>query len=354
MSMFHSRLNAGLEFKKIMNDVNLEAERKFDMTVGVNTLRMGLNGNMFATSRLNEPGYLGSPMTDHAFSQVCASLDIPVKFARRVPNDLRAQNVNYFLEKAQSEQEWLLRSYTQADKPEQGPLLRGVLSSGYTKFDDDMFLEMVGKCIGSSADHKVLMWYRDEKGMHLRIGMPDLTAAVGRLKDGNPDTHMVGFHVSNSEVGGRAVTIQPMVFRLVCKNGLMRWESDGDVFRQRHIYLNEREMYGRVAEGIVSAISGGDKMVEELKQVKEIEVPDPMATIRKLAESRKYTKKLTDNIEKAFDEEPGETQFHVLQAFTRAARDLEGDERVELERDASRLLKAQKGAVEEIAYETVG
>ena len=341
----------GLQFARILEGVQKEAERKFDSPMTVRNLRMGVNGNMFSASRLNDPGFHGMTMTDHAFSQLSASLDIPVKFARRVPADLRAQNFNYFLERAEEDRQWLVRSYTQQENPAYGPLIRGFLSSDYTKFDDDLFLEMVGKCIGSADDHKILMWYRDDKGMHLRIGMPDLTSSVGRLKDGSPDNHMVGFHVSNSEVGGRAVTIQPMVFRLVCTNGLMRWEADGDVFRQRHIHLRESEMQNRVGEAIVQAINGGDKMLEELEAIREVEVVNPMAAIKKLAESRKYTNKLTDKVVTAFTEEPGDTQFHVLQAFTRAARDLQGDERVEVERDASRLLKIRKGGVDEIVHE---
>lgn len=343
-------MDMGLQFKNILEGVQTEATRKFDMPMSVRNLRMGTNGNIYSLNVLDKPEYHGSGMTDWALNQLSAAFDIPVRFARRIPADLRAQNFNHFFAKAKEDHKFLVRTYTQ-DDPAHGPLIRGFMSEDYTLFDDDLFLEMVGKAIGNAGDHKVLMWYRDDKGMHLRIGMPDLETDIGRLGNGQPDRHMVGFHISNSEVGQKAVTIRPMVFRLVCTNGLMRWQADGDVFRQRHIYLRESEMQSRVSEGIVNAIKGGDKMIEDLHMIREVEVKDPMAEIRKLAESRKYTQKLTDQVVTAFHEEPGKTQYNVLQAFTRAARNLNGDERVEVERDASRLLKVRKGGVEEIIHE---
>lgn len=330
--------NAGLNFNRILEEVNAQAEKKFDMDISAKKLRMGNNGNLYTLGRLGETGFNGSRMTDWALSQLCGSLEIPVKFARRIPNELLAENVNYFLDRA-GDKKWHLRSYTSSE-PTFGPLIRGIMSSEYTKFDDDIFLSMVQKCIGSDGDHKILMHNRDERGMHLRIGFPDLQSDIGRLQDGKPDRHMVGFHIANSEVGQKAVTVQPMVFRLVCTNGLMRWEADGDMFRQRHVHLREHEMNNRVAEAITTAIKGGDKMLEEIAAVKEISVPSPLDTIKKLATNRKYSQRLTDSITTAFHEEPGRTQFHVMQAFTRAARNLQGDDRVEVEKDASRLLKA--------------
>ncbi len=326
----------GLQFSKIMEEVNKEATHKLDTILPSNSLRMGENGNLYTTARLQEAGFGGSPVTDWGFNQLSGHLDIPVKFARRIPLDLRAANFNYFLERLDPEKQWLIRSYKQ--EQQFGPRIRGIMSQDYTKFDDDLFMEMVGKAIGSENDHKILMYHRDERGMHLRIGFPDLQSAVGQLDNGHPDDHMVGIHISNSEVGQKSVMVAPMVYRLVCTNGLMRWQADGDIFRQRHIHLREYEMTGRVAQAVTDAVKGGDKLLDEVVILKDIEIPNPIAEIKKLAEQRKYTNKLTDKLVSSFHEEPGNTKFHTLKAFTRAARVLKGDERVDLERDASRLL----------------
>jgi hypothetical protein len=330
--------NTGLKFKEILEEVQSQAETKVDLNLRPADLRMAMNGNITRVSNIGRDGVPGSSLTDFAFNQLMGRLDIPTKFARRISPDLLAENVNYFLERAKPEDNWLVRTYGSQDE-KYGPLIRGFLSSDYTKFDDDSFLEMIGKAIGSENDHRILMYNRDDHGLNLRIGFPDLMSDVGTLRDGRPDTHMVGFHVRNSEVGSGSVMVTPMVYRLVCTNGLMRWVSDGDTFRQRHVHLRESEMFNRVAESVVNAVKGGDKMIEEIASTKEMEVPNPLAAIKQLAENSKYTKKQTDAIVTAFHAEPGDTQFHVIQSMTRAARDLQGDARIDLEKDASKLLR---------------
>ncbi|MFS0921519.1 DUF932 domain-containing protein [Brevibacillus sp. 179-C 1.1 NHS] len=327
--------NAGENFKRILDELNRQAQQKEDFVVPANQVRMRDDGHFtFQTLFTNATA---SPATEWAENQMYQKLELPARFMRRCPSDLRATNFNYFAERLPGEEEWLLRTYRSRSE-QLGPMIRGALSKDYSRFDDDQFLGMIESMIGTEEDHRISYWYRDERGMHLRIVFPDLTRNIGRTLEGRPDVHMVGVHLSNSEVGARSVTIQPMVYRLVCSNGLMRWTNDGDVFKQRHIHLREKEMYARVAEAFTSAVKAGDDMLERALAAKEVKVENPLDFIKTLAKDKKYSQSMTDTITSNYMIEPGDNLFYVMQAMTRAAQTLQGDARVELEQDAGELL----------------
>lgn len=327
--------NAGEKFKRILEELNRQAQQKEDFLVPAHQIRMRDDGQFaFRTLFTNEAA---SPATEWAENQMYQKLELPARFMRRCPSDLRATNFNYFAERLPAEEEWLLRTY-RSQSGQQGPLIRGALSKDYSRFDDETFLGMVESMIGTEEDHRIEYWYRDERSMHLRIVFPDLTRSIGKTLEGQPDIHMVGVHLSNSEVGARSVTIQPMVYRLVCSNGLMRWTNDGDVFKQRHIHLKEREMYARVAEAFTAAVKAGDDMLEKALAAKEVRVENPLDFIKTLAKEKKYSQALTDTITTNYMKEPGDSLFYVMQAMTRSAHSLQGDARVELEQDAGELL----------------
>lgn len=115
----------------------------------------------------------------------------------------------------------LLQTITAAVRTE-NTRIRGIMSQDYTKFDDDVFMEMVGKAIGSESDHQILMYHRDERGMHLRIGFPDLQSAVGKLDNGHPDNHMVGIHINivlNIDSAAEQEKIRTIIALIDLKNG---------------------------------------------------------------------------------------------------------------------------------------
>jgi hypothetical protein len=66
-------------------------------------------------------------------------------------------------------------------------------------------------------------------------------------------------------------------------------------------------------------------------------VEDPVETIRKIAETRKFSQKLTDEVVSSYLVEPEPNRFGMINAFTNAeARTLQ---RIEMERFAGTLLE---------------
>lgn len=318
--------------QNLLDEANRELAFKKDLIV--NPSRVFVNPHNGRIAMQNAEFALN----EWSVGQFCNRLAIPTKYYKTLPAELQAANANHWIEQQDREKDWMFRT-----RQHDGlGLIRGILSERYSPYDDHEILEIANKLVGGRPGVKVEMAFRDDTGLHVRVTFDDLTAAVGKTIDGKPDLHRVGFHLSNSEVGARSIRIQPMVFRLVCTNGLMAWSTDGDVFEQRHVYLRHHEMEARVAEALVGAVKAGDGVLDKLMEAKETRVEDPFKAIEKLAAGRKYSQKFTDNVKNEWTREPERNAFGVIQAFTAAARSMKPDDRLEIETDAGRMLKNVK------------
>ena len=75
-------------------------------------------------------------------------------------------------------------------------------------------------------------------------------------------------------------------------------------------------------------------------KTREEPIPDPVEKIRKIAEARKFSQKLTDEVISSYLIEPEPNRFGVINAFTNAAQGLAPLQRIEMERFAGTLLEA--------------
>lgn len=331
-------LTGNQKLQAILNQLQQEVETKKDFMIHPEDIRMTVEGKLRSRNRdLND-----FHVTDWALGQLSSKLDagLPIRYLRKCPPQLQAVNVNHWIQQFDREKHnpWLIR--TQAGNLGNG-MVRGVLSERYSPFDDHEIIEIISKFFGNTeANIKINWWHRDDTGFHLRILFEDLTTAIGKLDDGSPDIHKVGLHIENSEVGKKSIRITPLVWRLVCSNGMMGWATDGDIFKQRHLYLKPHEMYGRVAEAIGNALKVGDSAIEKLVEAKETPVKDPLEIIKQLSEKYKYSKEFTEKAQETFMVEEGNTAFHVIQAFTRACQlQNNPDFRTGVETDTTKMLE---------------
>ena len=332
---FNDHLKGTNRLHSILAELQAEEKTKHDLIIHPKDFRMNNKGMLISRDKS-----INHHVTDWALGQLASRVDagLPIRYLRKCPPELQAINVNHWMEKFDDKHTpWLLRTST----GQENGLIRGILSERYSPFDDHEIIEILTQFFGKQdADIEVNWWHRDNTGFHLRILFNDLTTTVGTLADGKPDVHKVGLHIENSEVGKKSIRITPLVWRLVCSNGMMGWSVDGDVFKQRHLYLKPHEMYGRVSEAIGSALKVGDAAIEELIQAKETPIEDPLEVIKKLSEKNKYSKEFMEKTQGKFLEEEGNTAFHVIQAFTRACQETKNpDFRTEIESDSTKMLR---------------
>jgi len=173
-------------------------------------------------------------LTPWATGQLCARLSIPTPYFKRCPPCLRDSQVNYWLRYAPAptgEEDEDAGPFAEPDEPHlaagwddtwllrgRKDRLRGILSSRYAALDNAQLLDALRPLLLDRQERlEVKDFALSEESLHLRLVDPQLAREV--LKD---DRLMVGFHVSNSEVGRHSVRVDALVWRLVCSNGLIR------------------------------------------------------------------------------------------------------------------------------------
>ena len=170
---------------------------------------------------------------------------------------------------------------------------------------------------------------------------------LGKLDDGKPDIAKRGISISNSELGLGSVRIEPMLYRLICSNGMVRaMASQANLMR----HFGDPKKLEKKIGGIIWNL---DKlyidMVNKVKAAREARITkiEVQKFIRETARYFHVSDK-TDKIIEAWHKEEGDDKFAVANAFTRAAHEsFEGRDKYDLEvvgnkivdMDITRMLK---------------
>lgn len=174
-----------------------------------------------------------------------------------------------------------------------------------------------------------------DEALHLRVVDP------ARCREVLPDDPLtVGLHLSNSEVGFRALTVDALVYRLVCTNGLIRLIKGKSLLRQRHIHIAQTRFVAALAEAVENALSAADAFLDELARTTQTPVPDVEKTVERLGEAWSLSDGLRENAIATLKREAmsqQETLYGVVNAFTSVAQSLPDEARYDLEVRAGHL-----------------
>jgi hypothetical protein len=332
--------NATLTWDEVRSRIEMDAEGKWDALVHRDDLMMH-NGKIIVPTE-TAPDYASSLLpTRWATSQFCNRLRIPTAYFRRCPKELQDQQFNTWVRRADvggdeysqngpvhynSPSRWLLRV-----KDDQ---LRGVLSDRYSKLDNLPFLETLEPLLPSRLQAE---WFAlTNESMHLRLIDPTLSREV--LRD---DRIMVGLHISNSEVGKRSVTVDAIVWRMICKNGLIRLVKGKSLMQQKHISLTSYAMKRNLERAMGEALTTAAGLLEKMAQATETPVPDVEGAIEQLGVLWNLSEAFEQRIKDALLREPAQQQdklYGLVNAITQAAQSLSPDGRYEMEAKAGNLM----------------
>jgi hypothetical protein len=259
-------------------------------------------------------------LSDLAAGQMCQKLEIPVKYYRRLANDMKATVANYDIGRLN----W--RSYLLRAK---GDWIRAFLSSEYVVYNNAEIAETVEKLL-TKAGVSVKGFILEESAMLVKIISEEIWDMESGLK--------AGILIGNSEVGLVGVLVEPFVFRQPCTNDLI--VSQEKSFHHAHIHLTEYEMTRRMAQAVSEGFRLANSLLEALLKTRQEPIDNPVETIRRIAEIRKLSQKFTDEAVSSYLIEPEPNRFAVINAFTNAAQKLGPLQRIEMERFAGTLLEA--------------
>lgn len=289
------------------------------------------------------------PTNDLAEEQIAGRLQIPKKYFDRMKAEapeLLAKNVNHWF--GASDEKYMVR--TLDDK------VRGVLSSRFRPLDNYDLSEAVLPEM-SKMQLNIMSCEITEKRMYIKAVTEKITAEITK-----GDVVQAGIVISNSEVGCGSVRVEPMIYRLVCLNGLI---SDDNSLRKYHVgrgnndedglreyfkdetrQADDKAFWMKVRDIVNSAlgneifIKGVEKMRRATKTIIDV---TPAETI-----------KVIENVQAHYALSEGEgqgilahllkggdfTQYGLVNAVTRASADVQDyDRATDLERLGGEILE---------------
>lgn len=301
---------------------------KRDEEIKVSQLRQSDMGEFLVDGRTMR-------LTPHAEAQLYSRIGIPVAYARRCPPELLTPHVNHWLEE-RSDQTWLLRQ-----KDDQ---VRAVLSTSYSILDNRHLLSSLLKHVEGQGFEIVMCSVGDDSGFHARLVLPDVKVDTGALRTGERDNIFGGIHISNSEIGKRSTTVELMIWRLVCTNGMVGLTT-ADRFRQAHRGSGLLGTFeNRMSSVLRSAKSDLEYSISEFEQAMGEWTTYGEEIVETYAEKNHLGKATTEEAVAQLHNQSRSADIHefskydIINAFTAAARTKNGDERYEVETVAGSIL----------------
>ena len=167
-------------------------------------------------------------LSEIATTQMCQKLEIPVKYYRRLSDEMKATVANFDLTR-QNGKSFLLRG--------KAGWIRAFLSAEYVAYNNSQIAQTAESLLRDGALY-VKSFVLEETHMFLKIISEDLVDREAGLK--------AGIMIGNSEVGMGSVSVEPFVFRKPCTNDLI--VSREKSFRHAHIHLTHHELSYRMGE----------------------------------------------------------------------------------------------------------
>lgn len=298
-------------------------------------------------------------LNDTAHGQVGAALEIPAKYYERMRHDapaLLSRNVNHWLGKEPKQR--MVRTLDGVG--------RAFLSNAYQRVENE---EIAGVALpvllDASQDVKIESCALTESRMYIKAVFPKIQ---GEVRPG--DVVQYGLSISNSEVGMGSVKIEPLIFRLVCSNGMIIINDAS---------LNARHIGRRagISEGVYEMLSDEARRADDsaiLLKVRDIvrasfdEVRferhlslmrgaagdrmggHPEEVVKTLAKRKNLTEFEGGSVLRHLIDGGDLSRWGLLNAVTRTAQDVESyDRATELEAMGGEILEMPRGSWKTLA-----
>ena len=263
------------------------AKKDFIVTTGAMHMTAG-DGPAPLDVGTPETGIVPYGVNDIAHRQIGQFLKIPAPYYDRMRTDfpdLLAENVNG----------WLTRT---PDTPRMLRTLDGVarafLSDKYRRIDNFEIASAVLPIISSIDSATVESCELTDSRMYIKVVDPKTTAEIQK-----GDVVQAGVVITNSEVGMGSVSVSPLVYRLVCSNGMIaqdnavrkyhvgRTNTAGDdfsIYRDETIQADDKAFLMKLEDSVRAAVSQAhfSRIVDKMREATEAKLKP--ATVPKVVE----------------------------------------------------------------------
>lgn len=280
--------------ENVIQTVHAMSADYFDETIPLTDMEFDSAKNMWIAGKPVEI----LPSAQKLFSN---RLRVPYSYLTRCPEDLQAQNLNFWLAEEKKKRQTLFCRFD-------GNRLRAIFTDRYEPIDN---MEVLSKMMeyGFSPVQEVRYALGNEM---LAVSVPDHSSAFQVL---GKDKIVPGISIANSEVGILALTIDAFFYRLVCSNGLIAKTSVDAKYK--HISRRGIENFNLALENVISQSRHAQNSFQISTQTP---VSNAIASIETFARQFQLPQDETEIVKQAYHQEEGATMFHIINAFTRAAQ----------------------------------
>lgn len=257
-----------------------------------------------------------TPAAQRAISQ---RLGVPLSYLQRCGAELQRINLNEWLPFEQNEQLFLRFD---------GNRVRAFFTPRYQPVDHEQVLNRLLE--QGFSESTPVQCNLDDDLMVLNI--PDQASAYEVRKN---DEVQAGLSIVNSETGASSLSIAAFWFRLVCTNGMIIHESSASSYR--HVSKKVLNEFPKILERVSGQMhSSQDQWRISLNS----HVDWPEDTLKSFNHQFNLGKQEIEAVDWAFPQEPGNTMFHIVNAYTKGAHyhSLNVEQSVNLQRTGGRIL----------------
>lgn len=352
-------MKQGRDIQALAAEIARQQEAKQDFIADTRSLEL-----QFSTER-NEPVLQIEdreplPINEHAHRQIGDRVGVPAKYYDRMraeAPDLLCTNVNRWFH----------------DRPERRMIrtldggARAFLSDRYQRIDNVDVAEVVFPIFAEMAQENGLQIVSSEiteRKLYLKAVAPRIQ---GEVKVG--DVVQAGISISNSEIGQGAFVVQPLIYRLICLNGMT--VNDGKLARHHvgaradigedtyqlltdeTLRADDRALMLKARDVVRGALSteGFERILDRMKQASENRIQgSPAKAVEALGKTLGLNETEGGNVMRHLIEGGDLSQWGVLNAVTRMANDaVDYDRASEIEMLGGKVLDLTPAAWREIS-----
>lgn len=328
-------MKQGRTLPELAGILESQLETKRDYVVKSAALRM--TGEEGSPLRLRA-GDFDWGVDDIAHSQISEFTKIPKPYYDRMRVSwptLLVSNVNTWLREAPGKR--LVRTLENN--------ARAVLSEKYRPIDNYDLAEASLPAI-QEAGAKIESCNITTRKMYIKVVFPKIE---GEITVGDPV--QLGMMISNSEVGCGSVQIRPLIYRLVCKNGMI---SEDYSMRRHHVgrldhsesstvslfspetrMADNKAFFLKVRDLVKGVLTREvfNSMTDKLKEAAGMKIKgDPVKAVEAVANSYQLTGEERDGVLRHLVEGGDLSKWGMINAITRTSQDVENyDRATELE-----------------------
>lgn len=337
-----------LKWKRIFNEIEEKSGSMEDYYINSKGLSIDEDSGHIVGSGANYLNVEEVFPIDYSLSEIAKDeffhrMKMPIKYFKDLLEDGYFNLVKNHIDHNcynMKEKKFLIRTL---ENEENGRYIRAFLTDKYCIFDDyDLFTILKDKLNDKNMKYEISKFVKNESITSMRITFPELEKNIDSKKK-KGDILKAGLLILNSEIGLHSINVYPLVYRVVCDNGLTVWQKDTsqkELFYRRHMGLSYSEMSEFVEVAIDKAIEKSFESMNKLEKTKDIEIELPEFKIEDICDKNRIAKSISKNIIEEYNNSwnGDKSLFAIINSMTRVARELDVEDRIEVEKTASKFL----------------